>query len=262
MNNSTTALAAAPQQNPSDRHEGAADAIAQARKLVLDFDIQLSDIFPATKKGKKAAKKQRIAPTSQSGQKVAIKYRNPVTGQTWTGRGKTPTWLIGHQRDTFLISPEQALNLQAQEQAKTVAEAVIDNAAASSAAALESDQAQAAQAAVDLPAETSETDAQAQAEQEAQAQAQVDADAAEAKAEAEAEAEAQAQAQAQAKAEAQAQAEAEALAQAQAEAEALAQAQAKNAQWPFNQGNAKEDEDSYVEDRVVDREETQGYYPD
>ena len=34
---------------------------------------------------------------------VAPKYRDPVSGKTWTGRGRTPTWLQGQSRDKFKI---------------------------------------------------------------------------------------------------------------------------------------------------------------
>lgn len=36
--------------------------------------------------------------------KVAPKYRDPVTGQTWTGRGKPPAWIAGKDREQFLIA--------------------------------------------------------------------------------------------------------------------------------------------------------------
>jgi DNA-binding protein H-NS len=35
--------------------------------------------------------------------KVAPKYRNQATGETWTGRGKPPKWIQGQDRDQFLI---------------------------------------------------------------------------------------------------------------------------------------------------------------
>lgn len=34
------------------------------------------------------------------------KYRNPETGQEWTGHGKAPKWIGGKDRDQFLISKE------------------------------------------------------------------------------------------------------------------------------------------------------------
>ena len=33
-------------------------------------------------------------PSANAGKKVAPKYRNPATGDTWTGRGLKPKWLV------------------------------------------------------------------------------------------------------------------------------------------------------------------------
>ena len=30
---------------------------------------------------------------------ATIKYKNPTSGQTWTGRGKKPSWLIGNEKE-------------------------------------------------------------------------------------------------------------------------------------------------------------------
>lgn len=38
------------------------------------------------------------------GEKVAPKYRNPETGDTWTGRGREPGWIKGKNRDEFALS--------------------------------------------------------------------------------------------------------------------------------------------------------------
>lgn len=32
-----------------------------------------------------------------------IKYREPSTGKTWSGRGKMPKWLIGQNKDQYLV---------------------------------------------------------------------------------------------------------------------------------------------------------------
>ena len=34
---------------------------------------------------------------------VQAKYRDPASGQTWTGRGRAPRWLDGKNKDDFLI---------------------------------------------------------------------------------------------------------------------------------------------------------------
>lgn len=35
----------------------------------------------------------------KTGGPVAAKYKNPATGQTWSGRGKKPHWLIGNEKE-------------------------------------------------------------------------------------------------------------------------------------------------------------------
>jgi len=36
---------------------------------------------------------------------VPAKYRNPETGDTWTGRDKEPVWIRGQDREAYLITP-------------------------------------------------------------------------------------------------------------------------------------------------------------
>ncbi len=60
-----------------------ADAIAQVRKLMAEHGLTAADI---------AAKSSSNA-GALNGKKVAAKYRDPVSGATWTGRGLKPKWL-------------------------------------------------------------------------------------------------------------------------------------------------------------------------
>lgn len=34
---------------------------------------------------------------------VPLKYQDPRTGKTWSGRGKPPKWIAGKNRERFLI---------------------------------------------------------------------------------------------------------------------------------------------------------------
>ena len=76
------------------RQSEISSAVAKVRELVAEFGLTVQDVFPgrATKSG---------APKAVS--KVAAKYRDPATGQTWTGRGKAPKWIDGKDRAAFLI---------------------------------------------------------------------------------------------------------------------------------------------------------------
>lgn len=51
------------------------------------------------------------AVTMPPGASVAPKYRNPATGETWSGRGRMASWLAakvqaGESIESYLISPE------------------------------------------------------------------------------------------------------------------------------------------------------------
>ncbi len=77
------------------RRQQIAQAIATCRKLIEEHALTESDLF--------GSGKGRRGKTGATGIKVAPKYRNPATGETWTGRGKPPKWIQGQNRDSFLI---------------------------------------------------------------------------------------------------------------------------------------------------------------
>lgn len=70
-------------------------ALTKVRELVAEFGLTVQDVFPG-RAGKSSAK--------AAGGKVAAKFRDPATGQTWTGRGKAPKWIDGKDRAAFLIA--------------------------------------------------------------------------------------------------------------------------------------------------------------
>lgn len=70
-------------------------AVAKVRELVAEFGLTAQDVFPG-----RSPKSVAIKAVS----KVAAKYRDPATGQTWTGRGKAPKWIDGKERSPFVIA--------------------------------------------------------------------------------------------------------------------------------------------------------------
>ena len=74
------------------RNAEIANAIAQVRQLVLDYSLTERDVFGG------------VRTSSAKGSTVAPKYKDPVTGATWTGRGKPPRWIADKEREQFLIS--------------------------------------------------------------------------------------------------------------------------------------------------------------
>jgi DNA-binding protein H-NS len=76
------------------RRREISDAVKRVRELVAEFGLSESDVFPG---GKTRARGTKRGP-------VAAKYRDPQTGDTWSGRGRTPNWMKGKSKDSFLIS--------------------------------------------------------------------------------------------------------------------------------------------------------------
>jgi DNA-binding protein H-NS len=74
--------AALEKQIADAQREQRTEAIAQIKGLMAEYGLTLADI------GSRAS----AAPRRASG-KVAAKYRNSATGETWSGRGLQPNWL-------------------------------------------------------------------------------------------------------------------------------------------------------------------------
>ena len=72
------------------RSEARAEAIDKVRALMAEYGLTVADLGGKTS-GKLARKTKTKAPGS--GAKVAAKYRNASTGETWSGRGLQPRWL-------------------------------------------------------------------------------------------------------------------------------------------------------------------------
>ncbi|VWC82779.1 histone family protein nucleoid-structuring protein H-NS [Burkholderia lata] len=65
--------------------------IAEIREKVQEYKLTPEDIFGGRRKKPKVAT-------------LPAKYRNPKTGQEWSGRGRAPLWLANvKNRDKFLI---------------------------------------------------------------------------------------------------------------------------------------------------------------
>lgn len=75
------------------REKELAEAITRVRALIDEYELTQQDVFPPA----------RAARSASAGTKVAPKYRDPATGQTWTGRGKPPRWIQGQDREQFAI---------------------------------------------------------------------------------------------------------------------------------------------------------------
>ncbi len=75
-------------------------AIKAILAMMAKHDVSIGELRAALEGG--AARKTRAKTP------VAAKFRDPQTGKTWSGRGRTPVWLseaeaAGKQRHDFLI---------------------------------------------------------------------------------------------------------------------------------------------------------------
>jgi DNA-binding protein H-NS len=68
------------------QREERASAIAQVRSLMAQHGLTVADL------ASRSASPPRPA-TGKAVSKVAAKYRDAVTGNTWSGRGLKPNWL-------------------------------------------------------------------------------------------------------------------------------------------------------------------------
>ena len=66
------------------QREEKSSAIAQVKELMSQHGLSLADL--STSRGPTATKRA-------GGGKVAAKYRNAATGDSWSGRGLQPKWL-------------------------------------------------------------------------------------------------------------------------------------------------------------------------
>lgn len=69
------------------QREERTQALQMCRAMIESYGITVKDL------GLDKAPKVKTGP--KSGGKIPAKYRDPATGAVWSGRGKTPRWVIG-----------------------------------------------------------------------------------------------------------------------------------------------------------------------
>jgi DNA-binding protein H-NS len=103
--------------------------VAEIRRQIELYDVQPAELFSNVKPraGRPAS---ASVPVSARGRQVRQikpskppKYRDPATGKTWNGHGKTPLWLVGiSDRSAYLIDAQadaaSAINVAAKPQEK------------------------------------------------------------------------------------------------------------------------------------------------
>jgi len=77
------------------KREEKQQAIDMARTMISAYGITARDL------GLDKTVKTKTGP--KPGNKVSPKYRDPASGATWSGRGKTPRWINGADRSQYAI---------------------------------------------------------------------------------------------------------------------------------------------------------------
>jgi DNA-binding protein H-NS len=96
------------EQAEQQRQQELTQALESISKTVSELGISLEELFDYLKTaGFKPARGGRKAKSAKPS-KVAAKYQNPSTGETWSGRGRAPGWLReaeekGKSREKFLV---------------------------------------------------------------------------------------------------------------------------------------------------------------
>ena len=113
-----TALIAAAEAKRREKREGAVAALrAEMERKAAELGISPGELFPPA--ARQATTGQGLGgrkPRSDVGAKRTAKFRNPETGEEWSGRGRTPRWLTaleaeGRRREEFAVAPEPELGL-------------------------------------------------------------------------------------------------------------------------------------------------------
>jgi DNA-binding protein H-NS len=75
--------AAIEKQIAEAQREQRAEALSKIRSLMSEYGLSVADLSGRSAAGTRVS----------TGSKVAPKYRDPQTGNTWSGRGLKPKWL-------------------------------------------------------------------------------------------------------------------------------------------------------------------------
>lgn len=88
----TEQLAKVHAQMEAAREKEISVAIAEIKEKIAEYGITAEELGFSGKRATRKAKSGGLPP----------KYRNPKTGETWSGRGRRPAW-IGKRPERFLI---------------------------------------------------------------------------------------------------------------------------------------------------------------
>jgi DNA-binding protein H-NS len=74
------------------RQAEVAGAKAQIKEIMQQYGLTVADLSGGAK----------MKPTKAKAT-VAAQFKNPETGETWTGRGRAPLWIAGKDKEQYRI---------------------------------------------------------------------------------------------------------------------------------------------------------------
>ena len=82
-------------------------SVAKVTALMKRLGVSIADLQATDKTAKKLGRKTGKK-SANAGKTVAVKYRHPESGLTWSGRGVAPRWLAGEiasgkAKEEFLV---------------------------------------------------------------------------------------------------------------------------------------------------------------
>lgn len=88
-------IAKLQEQADDARRKEVSAVIGEIKQKIVEFGLSAHDLgFAEAARRGRPPKKAPLPP----------KYQDPKSGNTWSGRGKPPKWIVGKNRDRFLIA--------------------------------------------------------------------------------------------------------------------------------------------------------------
>lgn len=81
-------------------------ALREIVQKMREYGISLNELMGRKPKVEAAA--ESITGSTAESTGSTVKYRDPVSGSTWSGRGRAPGWIIGKDRNDFLVDERSA----------------------------------------------------------------------------------------------------------------------------------------------------------
>ena len=86
-------IAEAERQREARRESGKKELVEEFRAKAEAMGLSLEELIGGSAQASRTASKTRKPQKGAPAAAPAVKYRNPDTGETWSGRGRMPKWI-------------------------------------------------------------------------------------------------------------------------------------------------------------------------